>query len=258
MSQGTPKFSPYIGVTGFMTQSEVASGIEASERFSPWARHQLMIGVMVSARTLAGESHSSRPNQFPDVNDVASLFSLHRRVVNLIHFNSKDKAPAIWVNDFLRLKTIGGRNCDGVQINIPWPAPSALQCLKGKRVVLSIGHEAQRIAQHDSNRVVSLLEEYVEMDVITDILIDMSEGKGTTLNPTAVEPYLHAIRAAYPALGIGTAGGLCADVMGKMKTLIATFPNLSLDATTRLRTSDDHLSVDAMMKYLRTASGMLT
>ncbi len=256
MIKNPPKISPYIGVTGFMTQSEVASAIEALERFSPWISHQLMIGVMVSARTLAGEPHGSRPNQFPDVNDVVGLFPPHRRVVNLIHFNSKDRAPAIWANDFLRLKVVGGRNCDGVQINIPWPVPSVLACLKGKRVVLSIGHEAQRMAQHDPNRVVSLLREYVEMDVITDVLIDTSEGKGITLNSNAVEPYLHAIRRAYPSLGIGTAGGLCAEVMGKMKSLTATFPNLSFDATTRLRTPSDHLNVDAMAKYLRTASSL--
>lgn len=238
-----------------MSRSEVASAIEAMERFPLWSNHQLMIGVMVSAKTLAGEKHS-KPNQFPEVDDVADFFPPHRRTVNLIHFNSKDKAPAIWVNDFLRLKTIGGRNCDGVQINIPWPAPHALQCFVGKRVVLSLGHEAQRFANHDPNRVVSLLEEYVETEVITDVLLDTSEGKGITLNPSLVEPYLHAIRGAYPSLGIGTAGGLCSEVMGKMRNLAHTFPNLSIDATTRLRTPDDHLNIDAMQKYLRTASNL--
>lgn len=255
MIKKQPRFKPYIGVTGFMTQSEVASAIEALEEFSPWSRHGLMVGVLVSAKTLAGETNS-RENQYPKIDDVAGLFSPHRRVTNLIHFNSSDNAPAIRVNDFQRLKGKGGRNFDGVQINIAWPVPNSLECFVGKRVVLQIGREALRIAHHNPTRVAQLLYDYVETEVISDVLVDMGDGNGIALNVAEAEACVHAIRSAHPTIGIGVAGGLCREAMGKMKNLASTFPDLSFDAQGRLRTPDDHLNVDAMQKYLRTASSL--
>lgn len=250
--------TPYIGITGFTSPAEVAAVLaslpDAPERL-------LMCGVLLSNALLTGES-SDAPNRCPPPNAIARIFSDDPRCVNLVHYRPQ---PGGNLADALaRASEVGGLNCHGVQINatrgVPWPDPAALveyrERCNPQRIVLQAGREAMASVGGDPTRLAQRCAEYA--GIVTDVLVDASEGLGLPLDARRSADYLDAIVDAAPDLGLVVAGGLHADNIEELLSpLLPRWASVSIDAEGRLRDADDVLDIGAAVAYLGAARRLL-
>ena len=255
----THQETPYIGITGFTSPTEVAAVLatlpDAPERL-------LMCGVLLSNALLAGAS-SDAPNRCPPPDGIAGIFSYDPRCVNLIHY--RPRAGANLADALARASEVGGPNCHGVQINAtrgaPWPNPAALveYCERSQpqRIVLQAGREAMASVDADPARLAERCAEYA--GIVTDVLVDASEGLGLPLDAVRSARYLDALVDAAPELGLVVAGGLCADNIEELLSpLLPRWSRVSIDAEGRLRNAEDRLDVGAAGAYLGAAMELLS
>lgn len=241
----------YIGVTGFMTKAEVEAALEPLDGAPDWGDRRLMIGVLVSAKTLDGKKNKL-PNRYPDVKDIASLFPPDRRTVNLIHYATDDLASLTMQLE--RLVLLGGKYLDGFQLNVCWPDPSSLAPFTDQRIVLQLGQRALGKTNFNPEATANYLDAY--KSVITDVLVDASGGRGVPIDMDIARQYVRAIHERHPHLGIGVAGGLSAATVGQLRPLTMLYPWISLDAEGRLRDQDDRLDIATMEHYLIVANNL--
>ncbi len=249
---------PYIGITGFTTPEEV-DAVLASLPANPAGL--LMCGVLLSNALLSGET-SDAPNRCPPPNAIANVFSDDPRCLNLVHY--RPRAGSNLADALSRAHQVGGPNCHGLQINatrgVPWPNPSALiryrERNQPRRIVLQAGREAMASVDGDPARLAERCAEYV--GIVTDVLVDASEGLGLPLDAARSANYLAALADAAPGLGLVVAGGLHANnINDLLSPLLPRWANVSIDAEGRLRDSDDWLDVGAAARYLAAARELL-
>ena len=250
--------TPYIGITGFTAPHEVSAILSA---FPDEPGRLLMCGVLLSNALLSGES-SDAPNRCPPTDAIAGIFSADPRCLNLVHYRPQ---PGANLADALaRASDVGGPNCHGVQINAtrgaPWPDPAALveyrRRSQPQRIVLQAGREAMASVDGDADALARRCAEYA--GVVTDVLVDASEGLGRPLDAAASARYLAALADAAPELGLVVAGGLCADNIDELLSpLLPQWGHVSIDAEGRLRDGDDVLDVGAASAYVEAAGRML-
>lgn len=250
--------APYIGITGFTAPGEVAAVVAALPA-SP--SRQLMCGVLLSNALLSGES-SDAPNRCPPPDSIAAIFSDAPRCLNLVHYRPRPGANL--ADTLARATAIGGPHCHGVQINAtrgaPWPDPAALaeyrQRSQPQRIVLQVGREAMESASHRPGEIARRCAEYE--GIVTDVLVDASEGLGIPLDAARSERYLSAIATAAPDLGLVVAGGLCAaNIAELLSPLLPQWVGVSIDAEGRLRDGEDRLDLVEATAYLRAAAALL-
>lgn len=243
---------PYIGITGFMEQWEVGNILKIfTEEFS----RKLMIGVLVSWKTLAGQKNKY-PKRYPRIERVAYLFPDSSKVVNLIHYNAK-KSENLNTQLFL-LTNIGGKNLHGFQLNMVWPEISELKKYLERygdmRIVLQINNRAFEMIGNSPHALAKKVSDYEGF--ITDILLDLSEGKGKLTEPEDFRGYLRAIKDKCPNIGLGIAGGLAPDTVLSVSSLLNEFPDLNIDAEGRLRDENDDLDIWPSTLYITEALRM--
>lgn len=279
------KPSQYVGVSGVTIPGQARALLAAWPTDAP--AQSLMIGVLTSQKVLAGGERNARS---PAAGDIAELFQTARqaglrprapweslvvpRTLNMIHYFTKDTTDL--GEQLLRACAHGGETCDGVQVNVPWPDPEQLlhflNCGGWERVALQIGPRAM---VHDSTAedLTRTLRAYE--GIITDVLLDMSAGRGLPIDAERARGWSAAIREAFPDLGIGIAGGLCAETLvmsyceecqwrregvcpghGAIPDLIRSH-GLSIDAEGRLRNDRDELDLDKARAYLAAAAPLV-
>ncbi len=254
-----PTTTPYIGITGFTTPDEVAAVLSTLPD-SP--SRLLMCGALLSNALLSGDA-SDAPNRCPHPDAIAGIFSDDPRCVNLVHYRPQ---PGANLADALtHASEVGGPNCHGVQINatrgVPWPDPADLieyrNRAQPRRIVLQVGREAMASVDGDPARLAQRCVPYA--GIVTDALVDASEGLGRPLDATLSARYLEAVAEATPDLGLVVAGGLCADNINELLSpLLPRWANASIDAEGRLRDADDVLDVGEAAAYLAAAFEMLS
>ena len=249
---------PYIGVTGFCSRSEVDAVLAA---LPAGPNRLLMCGVLLSNALLSSGS-SDAPNRCPAPDAIAGIFLDDPRCLNLVHYRPQ---PGADVTDALtRATEVGGPNCHGVQINAtrgaPWPNPGALEAYRERcgpsRIVFQAGREAMESVNHQPDELARRCAEY--SGLVTDVLVDASEGLGLPLDAARSADYLEAIRSAAPELGLVVAGGLHAgNITELLSPLLPEWSAVSIDAEGRLRDANDRLNTDAAIAYLEAARHLL-
>ena len=256
--RGGSPMTPYIGITGFCSRSEVDAVLAA---LPAEPNRLLMCGALLSNALLSGE-RSDAPNRCPAPETITGIFSDDPRCLNLVHYRPP---PGANLADALaRATEVGGPNCHGVQINAtrgaPWPNPDALANYHERsrpiRIVFQAGREAMAFANHRPEELARLCATY--SGLLTDVLVDASEGLGIPLDAARSADYLEAIHAAAPELGLVVAGGLhSGNIRALLSPLLPEWSAVSIDAEGRLRDADDHLNTDAAVAYLRAALQLL-
>ncbi len=278
---------PYFGVTGFTSPAEVDNVLDSYTTPAFMNPHlgnrQLMVGVLVSHKTLRGEAASSA--RYPQIKRVASIFAaaakktqhavplaewpdralgpvwdLKQRTVRLIHYNTAEpQLPA----QLDRLLEIGGPHLSGIQLNIAWPAANELRAWKKHhakrklRLVIQINEAMFASCGRDPRALCEKLERAYE-DVATDFLFDLSGGQGASPNREETARALSALCARFGTRkNIGLAGGLNHASALDLKPFFDGWPWLSIDAESKLRDKDDRLSGELARYYLRNAFGVL-
>jgi hypothetical protein len=80
------------------------------------------------------------------------------------------------------------------------------------------------------------------------------------MDAVALLPFARIIRDRFPGIGIGAAGGLGPDTLHLIEPLASEFPNLSIDAQSRLRPSGsalDPIDWEMAIQYLANALSVL-
>lgn len=240
---------PYVGVSGICTRAEAEAAIAAF----PDCGRQLMLGVLVSAKTLDGQRNKWW-RRYPPVERIAGIFSDDPRALNLVHVAVDDPAG---VSSALDLAMVyGGPHCHGVQLNIAWPASS-----EGMEV---LQHQMDWVVREwHPERIVMQLRDVMSTCVIdrareaqksgaTDVLLDASGGRGLGIDVGVAALVVQRIRRACPDLGIGIAGGLEAATIPPVAPLLRD--DLNCDAEGRLRDDADgggNLVPEEVAAYLR-------
>ncbi len=237
---------PYIGVTGFMSETEVWKVLDALPKKTT---RQLMVGVLASSKTLAGGTNRY-PNRYPRIDRLDDIFVHDERLLNLIHYATDDRDT---LGAQLRQIWSGVALAEGFQLNIPWPRPGALYDLLASQFppcfVLQIGSRALAEVGDDPRRLAERLEDYDGLAAA--ILLDGSGGRGVPLDAAKLRPLLEAVRARHPRLGLGVAGGLSPATLHLVEPLLAAFPDLNIDAEGRLREPQtDQLDLDLARDYV--------
>ncbi len=245
----TKKVGPYVGVTGFVSRAEVNEALAMVPRGST---RRLMVGVLMSSKTLAGQTNKW-PGRYPKKEAVADIFVDDPRALNLIHYNTDD--PLALCKQLREITELASPYLDGFQLNIAWPSVSQIEnyamIYPDKFLLLQIGGKAMAVVE-SMEHFEYLVGSYLPW--LDAILIDPSGGKGKPLDTTKGAEYLRSI-PEYWGIGIGIAGGLGPSALDLIDPLIPEFPDLSIDAEGRLRTPkpEDALDLKAMRNYLATA-----
>jgi len=253
--------TPYIGITDFESKEQVLDLLPILE----CSGHRLMVGVMMSFKTLNGIKSKWTKAWVPK-EQIAPIFIDHPLVFNAIHYADYDGVTEL--DDLLRAASYGGENLHTLQLDMPWPNPDLVREFREKypetSVVLQVGSKAlEEIAVPETFQsclnLCSRLKEYG--DAIDFVLLDLSGGRGKEMRPKELFPYALTIDLSNLNLGIAVAGGLGPDTLHHLDLFLRRFPDLSIDAQGKLRPSGNALDpIDWSMakEYLLKAAAMFS
>lgn len=236
------RFPPYVGITGFMRREEVEVLLENTDPELFGGRRQLMVGVLVSSKTMAGLPNRW-PGRYPKIEEISGILTDSEYCTNIIHFNTDN--PGDLAKDLVQLMEIGGPNCHGVQLNVRWPDPQVLADFKEKferkRIILQLGRSILNRATWNTTEFQASLERYLSgfTPIIDDILYDPSGGHGRTdWAPDETLNFFRKLKSlVFPHVGLGFAGGLCAEKLPNYRFLFDEFRMiLSIDIEGAVRT----------------------
>jgi len=229
-------FTPYTGITGFTTSGEVS----AAFRLLPPGRRRLMVGVLVTDRTLEGLPEEICPRRLPPVADLPILFSADPRAFNAVHFHTR--TPERLAEQAEQVIAAAGPRLHALQINLDQVPPEGLRAIRaahpGLALVLPLRETTRRFT-----------EVYAELADV--VLFDWSAGRGLVLDPIEARAALEEIEARMPEVALAVAGGLGPDTIDRVRPLLERFPDLSVDAESRLRDAEDRLDLAKVGEYLK-------
>lgn len=257
---------PYIGITGFMTADEISKLRAATPNMlhrDAGFPHVFMCGILASWKSLAHQA-VDQPGRYPKLEDIHRItlpgmldYGDYLKVEYFIHYNSKQ--PEL-DKQLRRLKEVCGR-VNGFQLNIVWPVADELKRWREDfsfppRLVIQVSRKAYEAAGATPQALVRMLRAYD--GVMTDILYDMSGGRGVEIDPASALPVLEELHQVFGAsTRIGVAGGLGPETLWKLEPLIERYPGLSIDAEGRLRDpATDALDHERAKAYLTQATRM--
>jgi hypothetical protein len=256
---------PYIGVTGFMKQEEVKHALDTFSlcRLSTdVGERSLMVGVLTSAKTLAGEGNKY-PHRYPRVETIRDIFVKHPLAFNCIHHHT-DNHDAL-EEQLEGLVSIAGPNLHGFQLNVTWPDVEMLREFRARhalKLILQVGAKAMARAiesdqdlptYYKAKKISQVVRQYE--DCASYVLLDPSGGKGEPFNVELAVDFLKCMKIS--TLMVGEAGGLSASTLGALKPSLQVDPNLSWDAEGRLRDKDDNLDLHAVCHYILESVNLL-
>ncbi len=234
--------NPYIGITDFMDFGQVQEMSQGFAAHQPLGSNRMLhVGVMMSYKTLHGIL-SKWQDVFPLKERIASIFS-SSKVYNCLHYADYDNNPDLG-KSLATAVSYGGIGMHALQLDMTWPdrneiAKGVHTSCKQIEVILQIGKNALEEVGNDPQRVVERLGEYE--GVVQRVLLDKSMGRGLGMDAANLISFVRAIRKSFPTLGIGVAGGLGPETIQLVESLVAVFPDLSIDAQGKLRPSGNAL-----------------
>ncbi len=221
-----------------MSSAEVRAALDAF----PDCGRLLMVGVLVSEKTLAGKPNKY-PLRYPRRENIAGVFVDDPRCLNLVHYATESRLGT--GAEIIEAMRAGGPLCHGVQLNTRWPETWRLEqaLVAGLEVFREVFSAARLVVQlrPDGSPASEIAARACYVAArgrgATDVLIDSSGGLGTSLDPRRAREFVDAIELGKKAfgyeLGVGIAGGLCAETLPEIADLVRA--GVSTDAEGRLR-----------------------
>lgn len=251
---------PYIGITDFLDSSQVQRMLNVfNTNLEAGQKRRLHVGVMMSYKTL-NNLGTCFAKAFPPKEKIASIFSSDG-VMNCLHY--ADYEGILVYENLIRAIGFGGIGMNALQLDMVWPDPTVVEeavriSQKRLEVILQIGLNSIVKAGNSIEGIVKYLEEYE--GIIQHVLLDKSMGQGLVMDSVGFIPFIEAIKESFPNLGIAVAGGLGPDTIELLKPLVRRFPDISIDAQGRLRSSGnilDPVEWDRAELYLVKALNLL-
>ncbi len=266
---------PYIGVTGFVNQSDVREVLSLFKNYkiSKDKKHIPMIGILVSPKNLLYKVHPSRENQFPTLSNLPSLLEeAHGEAFTTVHYCKKssyqlyEDITQIFEKSVERVpdgcKIYVKNLCEGLQLNIPWPDPEEIRKIREEynklKIILQLSSQ-EREGMTNDEVASKILKNYKDAEYI---LIDPSSGEGRPFDIDNSVDLYNRIKDKGINATIGLAGGLYGETVGpvlrKVKEKLGyTNPedvDISIDAQGKLMGIDKKLSLILIDQYLKYAS----
>lgn len=254
--------NPYIGITDFTSYEQVQEMQQVfSDHLPRGSNRKLHVGVMMSYKTLY-DIPSKWTSVFPAKRELRRIFA-SRKVYNCLHYADYDNNPDLNTS-LARALGWAGPCVDAIQLDMVWPEPSEIMdgvfCSGRKvEVILQIGTKALELVDNDPQSLVEKLVRY--NGVIHRVLLDKSGGQGIGMDAQGLIQFAERIRLHHPHLGIGAAGGLGPETLHLVEPLANRFPDISIDAQSRLRPSGkatDPIDWTLAQQYLMRALRLLT
>ena len=226
---------PYIGICDFThpKQSE-----EMASLIPPHFSHDLMVGLMMSHKTLTGLP-TKWADVFPKKEAIKDIFINHPRVLNTIHYADYevgDKRDTALAQTLEAVVHYGGKHLHAIQLDMIWPDPTELLAFRRQHhlpIVLQVGADAMQLEGDDPLRVCERIKTYE--DSIDCVLFDKSMGKGKGMDAALLTTYVRALSTACPSMRPAVGGGLGPQTMYLVPSLVGFFPDISIDAQGQLR-----------------------
>lgn len=256
----SPLYSPYTGITGVTSRKEVeelrrAFGVFQGYRKNP---RRFRVGVMMNRKTLHGYP-TEETDTFLSPEDIPKIF-FSDKTMNCLCYVDEESDPNLLKNLYLAIQYCG-IYLDTLQLDMVWPDPVQISnavhaSRKPLSVILQIGRNAIDEVGQDPSRLVERLQDYCVKgyEVIHYVLLDMSMGRGIDLDPDELLPYARVIRDNFPGLRIAIAGGLGPDTFDLVRPLLVEFPDLCIDAHTKVRKDNDakqSIDIAKALAYLK-------
>lgn len=225
--------SPYVGITGFMKREEINAVLNG---FGPeqFGQFKLMVGMLVSSKTM--NSLPNRwPGRYPKKRNFGEIFTDNPLCLNIVHFNTD--YPKKLAEDIGAIAYLVGENLHGFQLNMAYPRRDQLEIINDRdladRLILQINAEVL----HGCKDNISLIMDYIQQydDLVTDVLFDMSAGLGRFLDVDLASQFVEAFYTNFGHLNCVLAGGLNAENLMRISSLIRKYPKLSVDAEGQIR-----------------------
>jgi len=250
---------PYVGITDFTNFEQVERMLAVfKEHGDPAQNRRLHVGVMMSHKTLNGLV-TKYTNAFPPKETVADIFR-STETMNCLHYADYEANDV--VTNLIKAIHFGGEGINALQLDMVWPDVRAISSalhMSGKKleVILQVGKNAIEEAKNSPQEVARRLWDY--RNVIDYVLLDKSMGKGVGMDAKGLLPFAQVITAVFPTLGIAVAGGLGPTSIELVQPLAEDFPDISIDAQSKLRPSGsalDPIDWDMADAYLVKALAM--
>jgi len=235
---------PYIGITDFMTWSQVEQMVSVFQaNRQPGSERLLGVGVMMSRKTLRG-INTQWSEAFPKKELIGSILAgIYVSTFNCLHYADYENRRG-FVDDLAEAIYWGGPFINAIQLDMTWPDPRDVRTAVQKtgrdiEVILQIGKTAFGLADNDPEKVFGFLSGY--NGIIHRVLLDQSVGRGIPMKAETLLPFARAIKEWFPELGLVVAGGLGPKTVDLVKPIIDEFPEVSIDAQSQLRPSGSAL-----------------
>lgn len=217
---------PYIGISNVQTTLEVSNLIKA---FSPFesSSHQLCISAELH-REMFYRPDDVAFKTFPRKESLAYMFGLDPGYKCLQYIDVRSRG---FRKDLCRAILYGGVGLDAIQLDIHRPNPDDIA-----RGVEDAGQKIEVILRLENmvlndciKNILQTLKNY--KGIIHRVFLNKGGGRGFPfLDAHHLESIVRAIKDTFGELGIIIAGGLDIEKIYRLKGLLTTFPDLSIDA----------------------------
>lgn len=241
---------PYIGITGFTSQEQVRSLLR---RVKQDAGYRLMVGLLVSHKTLKGEP-AKFPMRYPPLGRLNDVFVDDSRTVNLAHYNSKTREGL--ADELAIVHDLCTPLLHGFQLNMTWPPNSELEraremCGTRFHYVIQLNRHVIAAAGGDPKKIAERLRDSYAPEIATDTLIDSSGGLGKRFDSVFAHECIAAVNETCPWIHVGLAGGIHPKTMGvRLLSFSKLQQPISIDAEGGLRDRNDELDDLCVISYL--------
>ena len=223
MSRGMP----YIGITGIVSAGDVHALRTLAWMEPPPFGYRWMAGVLVSAKTLAGEATTNaRYPRFDDVPAILADIALDTRTWPVVHFNCREGLAG-------HLRTLAGLSAmRGLQLNVQNPDRDEVAAFKRDRPDVEIILQVNAAAADESGGLTQgSVRRYIDRyDGVADFaLVDASGGRGKAVDLGMAQ------QVATYRRGMAFAGGFGPDSEPAVAVLCVAAQGLSFDAESRVR-----------------------
>jgi len=261
------KQKAYVGITGPATKDEIKAVVEEFDKngYTMSSPHVPMLGYLVSYKTLNWQATNDR--RYPKVAELKDLLkTADNKVLTMVHYNSKEMPTLAGQISRIFDGVYQEGLCRALQLNIAWPDPYQVKLVKKEfpemRIVFQISRKAA--ANKTPKQIVEGMKEYG--DTLSYALIDPSGGKGIEFDVKESLQVYQELKAAFPSLTVGFAGGFNGkNVADKLKKIIdgTGDSDFCIDAEGGLRDKlsdnrgDSLLNIEKVEAYLQGASSVL-
>lgn len=223
----------YIGITGFTEKKQILDTIDYINLIE--SEKNYMFGFLVSKRTLNFEEVKNKRylnfKSFKELKDLMDLSSNRPNIINMIHFNTNNRE---FSNELIPLLKELDTSVEAIQFNLSFIELNEYKKIRQEFPKLKLLFQLNNtILENYSIQEIYLTLKEIKFEYM---LIDLSGGKGTGLEPKHLINYYKEFDIKNLNINLGIAGGLSSDnVSDVIKELNKFNIDYFIDAESKLR-----------------------